>query len=168
MKTLVQIRDDISHVADLVNRIEWLRKQIEVIEAMLRPATEEDKPEAALAEEDDEYDTHPSKAPAAELTEAQEKQKDELLKATEDFDKQLEGVESRLVSQALRNSDDKYFVESYGTYLDLIWLNAEVGTGGGDVAGSADFAPRATQLDLLKTYEEQARSADSDFARNPA
>ena len=163
VKTLVRIRDDISHVSDLVNRIEWLRKQIEVIEAMLRPAKEEDKPEPPLAEEDDDYDAHPSKAPAAELTEAQQQQKKELLKTTEDFDKQLEGVESRLVSQALRNSDDKYFVESYGTYLDLIWLNAEVGTGGGDVAGSADFAPRATQLDLLKTYEEQAQSADSDF-----
>jgi photosystem II stability/assembly factor-like uncharacterized protein len=163
VKTLVRIRDDITHVSDLVNRIEWLRKQIEVIRAMLRPAKEEDRPEAALAEEDDEYDEHPSKAPAVELSEAQEKQKNELLKTIEDFDKQLEGVESRLVSQALRNSDDKYFVESYGTYLDLVWLNAEVGTGGGDVAGSADFAPRATQLELLKIYEEQVRSADSDF-----
>jgi hypothetical protein len=68
------------------------------------------------------------------------------------------------VSQALRNSDDKYFVEPYGVYLDLVWLNADVGTGGGDVAGSADFAPSANQLDLLRTYEEQLRSADADFA----
>ena len=164
VKTLVRIRDDISQVSDLVNRIEWLRKQAEVIKSMLSPAKEEeDKPEPPLAEENDEYDEHPSKAPEPELSEVQEKQKDELLEMTEDFDKRLEAVESRLVSQALRNSDDKYFVEPYGTYLDLIWLNAEVGTGGGDVAGSADFAPSATQLDLLKTYEEQARSADADF-----
>jgi photosystem II stability/assembly factor-like uncharacterized protein len=163
VRTLVKIRDDISHAADLINRIEWLRKQAEVVETMLRPAKEQDKPKAALAEPDDDYDEHPSKAPAVVLSEAQEQQKNELLKATEDFDKQLEAVESRLVSQALRNSDDKYFVEPYGTYLDLIWLNAEVGTGGGDVAGSADFAPRAAQLELLKTYEEQVRSAASDF-----
>jgi len=163
VKTLVRIRDDISNVADLVNRIEWLRKQAEVIKAMLNPLKEVAKPEAPLAEENDEYDTHPSKAPDPELSEAQEKQKDQLLGLTEDFDKQLETVESRLVSQALRNSDDKYFVEPYGTYLDLIWLNAEVGTGGGDVAGSADFAPSATQLELLKGYEEQARAADSDL-----
>ena len=116
-----------------------------------------------MAEENDSYDEHPSKAPEAELSVAQEKQKDALLEMTEDFDKRLEAVESRLVSQALRNSDDKYFVEPYGTYLDLIWLNADVGTGGGDVAGSADFAPSATQLELLKSYEEQAQSADSDF-----
>ncbi len=130
---------------------------------MLRPAKMEDKPEPAMAEEDDEPDADPSKAPPAVLSDAQEKQKNELLKAAEDLDKKLQAVESRLVSQALRNSDDKYFVEPYGTYLDLIWLNAEVGTGGGDVAGSADFAPRSTQLDLLKAYEEQARSADADF-----
>jgi photosystem II stability/assembly factor-like uncharacterized protein len=162
VKTLVKIRDDISQVSDLINRIEWLRRQTEVIKAMLHPPKNEEKPEAALTEADDEYDGHPSKAPPVELTAAQEQQRQELLKSVEDFDKKLEGVESRLVSQALRNSDDKYFVEPYGTYLDLVWLNAEVGTGGGDVAGSANFAPRATQLDLLKTYEEQARSAASD------
>lgn len=163
VKTLVRIRDDISQVSDLVNRIEWLRRQTEIIKAMLSPAKEEDKPEPPLAEENDSYDDHPSKAPEVELSVAQKKQKDELQKSVEGFDKQLEAVESRLVSQALRNSDDKYFVEPYGTYLDLVWLNAEVGTGGGDVAGSADFAPSATQLELLKTYEEQARSADADF-----
>ena len=64
---------------------------------------------------------------------------------------------------ALRNSDDKYFVQAYGVYLDLIWLNAEVGTGGGDVAGSADFAPTVAQLDSLKTLETQMAQADSDF-----
>ena len=163
VKTLVKIRDDISQVSDLINHIEWLRKQTEVIVAMLSPPKDTDKPEAAMAEADDEYDAHPSKAPPIELSAAQAAQKNDLLKTVGDFDKQLEGVESRLVSQALRNSDDKYFVEPYGTYLDLIWLNAEVGTGGGDVAGSANYAPRAAQLDLLKSYEEQARGADADF-----
>ncbi|HEY2684961.1 MAG TPA: hypothetical protein VGI93_15695 [Steroidobacteraceae bacterium] len=165
VKTLIQIRDDISHVSDLINRMEWLRKQVEVIETMLRPEKKPEEPESDKKGEDSEYDAHPSKAPPIQLSEAQEKQKKELLKTVEDFDKQVEGVESRLVSQALRNSDDKYFVEPYGTYLDLTWLNAEVGTGGGDVAGSADFAPRAAQLDLLKTYEEDARGAESDFEK---
>jgi hypothetical protein len=165
VKTLLEIRDDINQVSDLVNRMEWLRKQIEVIEAMLRPAKKPDNSQAPKAEEDDDDDAEPSKAPPVELSEVQQKQQQELLKSVENLDKQVEGVETRLVSQALRNSDDKYFVEPYGTYLDLIWLNAEVGTGGGDVAGSADFAPSATQLGLLKTYEEEARSADADFER---
>jgi hypothetical protein len=165
VKTLLRIRDDISRVSDSVNQMEWLRKQIEVVETMLRPAKKQDKQKPVIAEEGDEPDPEPAKAPPLALSEAQERQKKELLKAAEDLDKKLQGVESRLVSQALRNSDDKYFVQPYGTYLDLIWLNAEVGTGGGDVAGSADFAPSATQLDLLKTYEAEAVSVDSDYQK---
>jgi photosystem II stability/assembly factor-like uncharacterized protein len=165
VKTLLEIRDDINQVSDLVNQIEWLRKQLEVIEASLRPAKKSDKPKPPNVEEDDDDDAEPSKAPPAKLSEGQEKRRQALLKSVEDLDEQVGAVETRLVSQSLRNSDDKYFVEPYGTYLDLIWLNAEVGTGGGDVAGSADFAPRATQLELLKTYEQEALSAGSDFAK---
>ena len=58
-----------------------------------------------------------------------------------------------MTSKALTNSDDKYFVEPYELYLNLMWLNAAVGTGGGDVAGGADFAPTDNQLELLKQYE---------------
>ena len=65
----------------------------------------------------------------------------------------------------MRDSDDKYFIEPYGAYLDLIWLNAEVGTGGGDVAGSADFAPTKTQLDLLRTYESEAADIDLGYQK---
>ena len=47
VKTLLRIRDDISRASDTVNQMEWLRKQIEVVEAMLRPAKKPDKPSAA-------------------------------------------------------------------------------------------------------------------------
>ena len=67
------------------------------------------------------------------------------------------------MSRALRNSDDKYFVEADGVYLDLIWLNAEVGTGGGDVAGGADFAPTEAQLESLRTLEGEGASVDVDL-----
>jgi hypothetical protein len=46
-----------------------------------------------------------------------------------------------------------------------MWLNAEVGTGGGDVAGGADFAPTDTQLDLLKTYEAEIAAVDADYQK---
>ena len=160
--TLLRIRGDISKVADTVNQVEWLRKQIEVVQTMLRPARKQDKEKPVFVEDGDEADPEPAPAPAHALDAAQTKQRAELLSAAEDLDQKLRATESRLVSEALRNSDDKYFVEPYGVYLDLIWLNAEVGTGAGDVAGSADFAPRATQLDLLATYE--ARMADVDTA----
>jgi hypothetical protein len=165
VKTLLRIRDDISHVSDSVNQMEWLRKQMEIVEKMLKPAKKVAKPEQLIAEEGDEPDSEPAAAPPPVLNDAQERRKKQLLAAAEDLDKKVQTVESRLVSQALQNSDDKYFVEPYGTYLDLIWLNAEVGTGGGDVAGSADFAPSATQLELLNTFEADAAGADSDYRK---
>jgi photosystem II stability/assembly factor-like uncharacterized protein len=165
VKTLLQIRDDISQVSDTVNQIEWQRKQLEVVQTMLRPAKKQDKPKALIAEENDEEDSEPAEAPPLVLNDEQEQRKKQLLAAAENLDKKLEAVESRLVSQALRNSDDKYFVEPYGVYLDLIWLNAEVGTGGGDVAGSADFAPTETQLNLLQTYETEIAKVDADYQK---
>ncbi len=99
------------------------------------------------------------------LSDSQKQQRQQLLAAAESLDSKLQAVESRLVSRALRNSDDKYFVEPYGAYLDLIWLNAEVGTGGGDVAGSADFAPTVTQLDRLTGYETDVAGVDADYGK---
>ncbi|MGC2674054.1 MAG: hypothetical protein WA299_19495, partial [Candidatus Acidiferrum sp.] len=58
---------------------------------------------------------------------------------------------------------DKYFVEADKVYLNLIWLNAEVGTGGGDVAGGADFAPTDTELELLKAIEVDLAGAVADY-----
>ena len=161
VKTLLRIRDDISHVSDNANQIEWLRKQLEVIEAMLRPS----KKHAENNEEDEEDRSHLEAAPPRPLSEAEAKRKSELLKSAEDVDRKLQAIEHKLVSPALLNSDDKYFVEPYQLYLNLIWLNAEVGTGGGDVAGGADFPPTDTQLDLLKSFEGEMASADADYEK---
>jgi photosystem II stability/assembly factor-like uncharacterized protein len=163
VKTLLRIRDQISHVSDSVNQMEWLRKQLEVIQAMLRPPKPHKKREAPAAEERDEHESEPPPAPPRVLSPAEEEQRAQLLTATENLDKKLAAVESQLVSPALRDSDDKYFVEADGAYLDLLWLNAEVGTGGGDVAGGADFAPTAAQLDRLQTLEGEVAHADTDF-----
>ena len=76
VKTLLRIRDDISHVSDSVNQMEWLRKQIEVIETMLRPAKKPPRsPKPMIAEEGDEDDAEPAPAPPRVLSEVQEKQK---------------------------------------------------------------------------------------------
>ena len=163
VKTQLAIRDNISHAADSINQIEWLRKQLETIVAMLRPAKPAEKPEPVIVEEGDEEEPEPSPAPLRESGQAEEQQRAQLLAAAEDLDQKLQTVESRLVSRALRNSDDKYFVEADGVYLDLIWLNAEVGTGGGDVAGGADFAPTEAQLESLRTLEGEGASVDVDL-----
>src|SRR5258708_19351016 len=88
-----------------------------------------------------------------------------MLKTVETMDQKLQAIEYKFVSPALVNSDDKYYVESYRVYLNLIWLNAEVGTGGGDVAGGADFAPTTTQLDSLHTMETEITSAIADYQK---
>jgi photosystem II stability/assembly factor-like uncharacterized protein len=161
VKTLLRIRDDISHVSDAVNRIEWLRKQLEVLEATLRPEKPHKRVEVGFGDDDDEDSPEP--APPRPLSAAEEQQRTQLLPASEDLDKKLQTIESQLVSRALRDSDDKYFIEADGAYLDLLWLNAEVGTGGGDVAGGADFAPTAAQLANLQALEDQVAHVDADL-----
>ena len=161
VQTLLRIRDDISKVSDTVNQIEWLRKQTEVLETMLRPPKKTPRERPPFAEPDD-FD-EPEPAPAQD--EAQSKKKAELLKAVEDMDKKLQTVEYKLVSPSEVNSDDKYYVEPYKVYLNLIWLNAEVGSGGGDVAGGADFAPTTTELGLLDTIETDLKAAVTDYEK---
>src|SRR5205814_6851674 len=152
--------DDITNVSASVNQIEWLRKQLEVIETMLRPPKEKEKEKErpVMGEEDEDF---PESGPAAEQSpdSPEAKRKAELLKTVEALDKTLQAIEYKLVSPALVNSDDKYFVEPYHSYLNLIWLNAEVGTGGGDVAGGADFPPTDTQLDTLRLIETDMTGA---------
>ena len=165
VKTLLRIRADINQVADSINQIEWLRKQLEVVTAMLRPAKPYEPEQAPLAEDGDEYDQNPAAAQPQALSAEEQAQKKTLLAAAEALDVKLEVVESKLVSRSLRNSDDKYFVEPYGLYLNLMWFNADVGTGGGDVAGSADFAPTDTQLGLLTGFEAQAASVSVEYQK---
>ncbi len=163
--TLKQICADISRVSDTVNQIEWLRRQLELVQTMLKPARKLTRPAAPPAEEGDEDESEPTPAPAAMLSGAAASEQAALLAASIALDARLQAVESKLVSKSLQNSDDKYFAEPYGAYLNLIWLNAEVGTGGGDVAGSADFAPTANQLELLQRYEADAAAASADYAK---
>ena len=117
-----------------------------------------------MGEEDEDF---PEPEPAAEQApdSPEAKRKAELLKTVEAMDQKLQTIEYKLVSPALVNSDDKYFVESYRAYLNLIWLNAEVGTGGGDVAGGADFAPTEPQLDSLRTIETEMAGATAEFQK---
>jgi hypothetical protein len=142
LKTQTRIRDDISSASDMVNQIEWTRKQLNDIEQMLK-----------------------SQADPAAGKQADDKKKAnaELLKSVQDMGKKLQDVEFKLVSPSEVNSDDKYYVEPYKVYLNLIWLNAEVGSGGGDVAGGADFAPTDSAMTLLDMIEEDLASAKSDY-----
>jgi hypothetical protein len=125
----LRIRDAISSTSDMVNRIEWLRKQFEDDQKMLRA----------------------------------QKGKEEILAAMDAMDRKLQDIEYKLVSKSDRTSDDKYYVEAYKIYLNLIWLNGEVGTGAGDVAGGANFKPTDTAVTLVSTLEKELAGVAAEY-----
>jgi hypothetical protein len=79
------------------------------------------------------------------------------------LDQRLLDVELRLVTRTELHSDDKWYVEAYGVYLNLVWLSGEVGTGGGDVAGGAEFPPTDASLATLEQLERQLAAAKAAF-----
>ncbi len=122
----VRVRDNLNATADMVNRIEVMRKQVEdVVKA----------------------DSTSADAKAA-------------LRA---LDKQMKDAELTMLSNSDMMSDDKYFVESYRLYMSLIWLNGEIGTGAGDVAGGADTRPTETSLQTLSELDADLRTARLKF-----
>jgi hypothetical protein len=88
---------------------------------------------------------------------------DALLKAMSAIDQKLQDVEYKLISRAEALSDDKYFVTADKLYLNFIWLNGEIGTGGGDVAGSADYGPTETALGLVLNLEKQLQAVQVEY-----
>ncbi len=125
----VRICDDVTKVSQMVNRIEWMRKQIEVMNG--------------------EVENNQSKAA--------------LLKQIQAMDSKMKAVEYKLVSEAVTTSDDKYYVSAYKLYMNLLWLNGMVGTGAGDVAGGADYAPTDTDVKLTAMLEKELAAATSDY-----
>jgi photosystem II stability/assembly factor-like uncharacterized protein len=119
----VKVRDDINSVSDMVNQLEWMRKQLE--------------------------DTHQSAAP--------------LLKAIAALDQKMQEVEYKLITREDALSDDKYFTTAYKLYLQFIWLNGEIGTGGGDVAGSADYGPTETSIGLVFGLEKELEAVRVEY-----
>ena len=73
------------------------------------------------------------------------------------------GVEYKILNKALTTSDDKYFIEAYKIYFNLMWLNGEVGPGAGDVAGGADYAPTETSRNLLEMIEKDLAAATAEY-----
>jgi photosystem II stability/assembly factor-like uncharacterized protein len=83
--------------------------------------------------------------------------------AIDGVNQKMLAVENRLVAPALRNSDQKQYIEAYKLYLNFVWLAAAVGTGGGDVAGSADYPPTDQQLEVFKLLEKQLAAVRADY-----
>jgi photosystem II stability/assembly factor-like uncharacterized protein len=86
-----------------------------------------------------------------------------LQKAVEQMDAKMQDVEYKLLERSSATSDDKYFQQAYKVYMNLIWLNGEVGPGAGDVAGGADFRPTDTSAAVLETIEKDLEAARVDY-----
>jgi photosystem II stability/assembly factor-like uncharacterized protein len=86
-----------------------------------------------------------------------------FLKQISDMDKKLYDVEAKILEPAQMTSDDKYFQQAYRVYMNLIWLNGEVGPGAGDVAGGADFPPTDTSVNLTEGIEKDLNQAKTDY-----
>ncbi|MGE5246202.1 MAG: WD40/YVTN/BNR-like repeat-containing protein [Betaproteobacteria bacterium] len=93
-----------------------------------------------------------------------DRSKAELLKAVDDMEKKMFGVETQLLEPAQMTSDDKYFQQAYRVYMNLIWLNGEVGPGAGDVAGGTDFRPTDTSVGVLGDIEKALDAAKADYS----
>jgi photosystem II stability/assembly factor-like uncharacterized protein len=89
--------------------------------------------------------------------------KADLQKAVDDMDAKMQTVEYTLLERASATSDDKYFQQAYKVYMNLIWLNGEVGPGAGDVAGGADFRPTDTSVAVLETIEKDLTAAKIEY-----
>jgi photosystem II stability/assembly factor-like uncharacterized protein len=87
------------------------------------------------------------------------------LKQIDDMDKKLYDTESKILEPAQMTSDDKYFQQAYRVYMNLIWLNGEVGPGAGDVAGGANFAPTDTSVGVMEGIEKDLANAKADYKR---
>jgi hypothetical protein len=91
--------------------------------------------------------------------------KPNVAEAMRALDRKLLDVELRLLSRHDLHSDDKWFVEAYRPYLNLLWLAGEVGTGAGDVAGGADYRPTDASARTLRELEQEIEAARVAFER---
>lgn len=90
----------------------------------------------------------------------------ELLDATKKLDDQFIAQENKLLHPTIHEGDIKSFRGPVGLYLKFIWLGAEVGTGTGEIAGSADMPPTASELqvfDMLDGQLQQVKAATTDL-----
>jgi hypothetical protein len=72
-------------------------------------------------------------------------------------------IELKLLSRSDLHSDDKWYVEQYKVYLNLLWFAGEIGTGAGDVAGGADYRPTDAQHKVLAEIEQELTTAKTAF-----
>ena len=121
---------DINASVEMINQIEWSRKQLEELKAILKA----EKAEKALFDSRDE------------------------------LEKKALAVEDRLVQRTLADDDQKSFRGPLQVYMQLIWLDAEAGSGRADVSGGADFPPTKAEEEVYSLLKQRLESARAEFS----
>jgi len=129
VKLQLQISGDVGKISDMVNRIEWMREQLAVVEKMLGSDGGDKK----------------------------------MLESANAMDKKLQNVEYEMLSKPLAASDDKTYISAWKVYYNLLWMNGEIGSGAGDVAGGAEYRPTDTEYGLVKDMETELAKAEGDY-----
>jgi uncharacterized membrane-anchored protein YhcB (DUF1043 family) len=90
--------------------------------------------------------------------------------ASKDLDQALAGIYQRMydtelhyLSRTEMHSDDKWYVEKYKLYMNLTWLAAEIGSGGGDVMGGLAYRPTNAAQAQYQDHVKLMATAQSDF-----
>ena len=88
------------------------------------------------------------------------------------LDTALAGIYQRLydtelhyLSRTEMHSDDKWYVEKYKLYMNLVWLLAEIGGSGGDVMGGVGYRPTNAAVAVFKDRLAEIEVAKKDFDR---
>lgn len=85
--------------------------------------------------------------------------------ALRDLDRKMWDVEMMLVTRTEIHSDDKWYVEAYQVYMNLVWLNGVIGSGAGDVQGGADYRPTDASMQILDMLEQELKAAQAAFSQ---
>ncbi|HEY3384702.1 MAG TPA: hypothetical protein VGK32_23315 [Vicinamibacterales bacterium] len=160
VKLALDIRDHVNVVADMTNTIEWVRKQLEDLRKLVVPPapvlpTSGRGRRGAESEDMAPSQTPPRPAPTPEQA--------ALIRAIDKLDSDACTVEDRLIQRTLEEADQKSFRGPIQLYLKWLWLAAEVGSGAADVAGGADFAPTAAELEVHALLIQRLDRAKADY-----
>lgn len=86
-----------------------------------------------------------------------------LDRALADIYQKMYETELHFLSRTEMHSDDKWYVEKYKLYLNLVWLLAEIGGSGGDVAGGVAYRPTDAAVTVFREQLQLLEQANADF-----
>jgi photosystem II stability/assembly factor-like uncharacterized protein len=79
--------------------------------------------------------------------------------------KRMYDTELHFLSRTEMHSDDKWYVEKYKLYLNLVWLLGEIGGSASDVAGGVAYRPTNGSISAFQEHMRALETARTDFNR---